>query len=188
MWTKLKLAFTDVSTTAASFKHICLPSTVSSNQESFLGLMHFQCGYPIFSWNDLRQVQLLLYCNACGPVIFLCTCALCERHTVSLGKRLPASEWFTGMLCAVCLWSKWDAVKARPNQNLKTKYLLMNGNQHNTVLAFWINCLEKSQFSLPLLSCFSQYFVKLLKAKGTLRQDIRESIFSSIKAIHEANQ
>ncbi|KAI7791628.1 rho guanine nucleotide exchange factor 39 [Triplophysa rosa] len=32
------------------------------------------------------------------------------------------------------------------------------------------------------------YFVEILKAKGTLRQDIRESIFSSIKTIHLINQ
>ncbi|TRY90477.1 hypothetical protein DNTS_026110 [Danionella cerebrum] len=32
------------------------------------------------------------------------------------------------------------------------------------------------------------YFVDILKAKGTLRQDIRESIFSSIKSIHLINQ
>ncbi|XP_077450200.1 rho guanine nucleotide exchange factor 39 [Stigmatopora argus] len=32
------------------------------------------------------------------------------------------------------------------------------------------------------------YFVEILKAKGTLKQDIRESIFSSIKAIHSVNQ
>ncbi|XP_076861175.1 rho guanine nucleotide exchange factor 39 isoform X1 [Brachyhypopomus gauderio] len=32
------------------------------------------------------------------------------------------------------------------------------------------------------------YFVEILKAKGTLRQDIRESIFSSIKSIHLVNQ
>ncbi|XP_028254484.1 rho guanine nucleotide exchange factor 39 isoform X2 [Parambassis ranga] len=32
------------------------------------------------------------------------------------------------------------------------------------------------------------FFVEILKAKGTLRQDIREGIFSSIKAIHSANQ
>uniref|UniRef100_A0A4W5MDK6 DH domain-containing protein n=2 Tax=Hucho hucho TaxID=62062 RepID=A0A4W5MDK6_9TELE len=33
-----------------------------------------------------------------------------------------------------------------------------------------------------------QYFVEILKAKGTLRQDIRESIFSSIPSIHSVNQ
>ncbi|XP_034019444.1 rho guanine nucleotide exchange factor 39 [Thalassophryne amazonica] len=32
------------------------------------------------------------------------------------------------------------------------------------------------------------YFVEILKAKGTLRQDIRESIFSTIKSIHSVNQ
>ncbi|XP_051544007.1 rho guanine nucleotide exchange factor 39-like [Myxocyprinus asiaticus] len=32
------------------------------------------------------------------------------------------------------------------------------------------------------------YFVEILKAKGTLRQDISESIFSSIKSIHLINQ
>ncbi|XP_035530525.1 rho guanine nucleotide exchange factor 39 [Morone saxatilis] len=38
------------------------------------------------------------------------------------------------------------------------------------------------------LELVTTYFVEILKAKGTLRQDIRESIFSSIKAIHSANQ
>ncbi|XP_048825871.1 rho guanine nucleotide exchange factor 39 isoform X2 [Brienomyrus brachyistius] len=38
------------------------------------------------------------------------------------------------------------------------------------------------------LELVNTYFVEILKAKGTLRQDIRESIFSSIKAIHSLNQ
>ncbi|XP_030004364.1 rho guanine nucleotide exchange factor 39 isoform X2 [Sphaeramia orbicularis] len=38
------------------------------------------------------------------------------------------------------------------------------------------------------LQLLTTYFVEILKAKGTLRQDIRESIFSSIKAIHSVNQ
>lgn len=38
------------------------------------------------------------------------------------------------------------------------------------------------------LQLVTTYFVEILKAKGTLRQDIRESIFSSIKAIHSVNQ
>lgn len=38
------------------------------------------------------------------------------------------------------------------------------------------------------LELVTTYFVEILKAKGTLRHDIRESIFSSIKAIHSANQ
>ncbi|KAM3842707.1 rho guanine nucleotide exchange factor 39-like [Diretmus argenteus] len=32
------------------------------------------------------------------------------------------------------------------------------------------------------------YFVEILKAKGTLRQDVRDNIFSSIKSIHSVNQ
>ncbi|XP_076578633.1 rho guanine nucleotide exchange factor 39 [Chaetodon auriga] len=38
------------------------------------------------------------------------------------------------------------------------------------------------------LELVTTYFVEILKAKGTLRHDIRESIFSSIKAIHSVNQ
>ncbi|XP_030624574.1 rho guanine nucleotide exchange factor 39 [Chanos chanos] len=38
------------------------------------------------------------------------------------------------------------------------------------------------------LDLVTTYFVEILKAKGTLRQDIRESIFSSIKSIHLVNQ
>ncbi|KAF3859446.1 hypothetical protein F7725_021845 [Dissostichus mawsoni] len=38
------------------------------------------------------------------------------------------------------------------------------------------------------LELVTTFFVEILKAKGTLRQDIRESIFSSIKAIHSVNQ
>ncbi|XP_069012505.1 rho guanine nucleotide exchange factor 39 [Embiotoca jacksoni] len=38
------------------------------------------------------------------------------------------------------------------------------------------------------LQLVTTFFVEILKAKGTLRQDIRESIFSSIKSIHSANQ
>lgn len=36
--------------------------------------------------------------------------------------------------------------------------------------------------------CFPQYFVKLLMAKGTLKKDIKDSIFSSIEAIYSVNQ
>ncbi|KAK6292307.1 hypothetical protein J4Q44_G00368910 [Coregonus suidteri] len=38
------------------------------------------------------------------------------------------------------------------------------------------------------LELVNTYFVEILKAKGTLRQDIRESIFSSITDIHSVNQ
>ncbi|XP_029604899.1 rho guanine nucleotide exchange factor 39-like [Salmo trutta] len=38
------------------------------------------------------------------------------------------------------------------------------------------------------LELVNTYFVEILKAKGTLRQDIRESIFSSIPSIHSVNQ
>ncbi|XP_037318404.2 rho guanine nucleotide exchange factor 39 [Pungitius pungitius] len=38
------------------------------------------------------------------------------------------------------------------------------------------------------LELVTTYFVGILKAKGTLKQDITESIFSSIKAIHSVNQ
>ncbi|XP_068611591.1 rho guanine nucleotide exchange factor 39 [Brachionichthys hirsutus] len=38
------------------------------------------------------------------------------------------------------------------------------------------------------LELVTTYFVEILKAKGTLKQDVRESIFSSIEAIHSVNQ
>lgn len=38
------------------------------------------------------------------------------------------------------------------------------------------------------LELVNTYFVEILKAKGTLKPGIRESIFSSIKAIHSVNQ
>ncbi|KAF3704823.1 Rho guanine nucleotide exchange factor 39 [Channa argus] len=38
------------------------------------------------------------------------------------------------------------------------------------------------------LELVTTYFVEILKAKGTLRQDVRESIFSSIKDIRSVNQ
>ncbi|XP_062862106.1 rho guanine nucleotide exchange factor 39 [Trichomycterus rosablanca] len=38
------------------------------------------------------------------------------------------------------------------------------------------------------LDLITTYFVEILKAKGTLRQDIRERIFSSMKSIHLVNQ
>ncbi|XP_054862247.1 rho guanine nucleotide exchange factor 39 isoform X3 [Amphiprion ocellaris] len=38
------------------------------------------------------------------------------------------------------------------------------------------------------LELVTTFFVEILKAKGTLRRDTRESIFGSIKAIHSANQ
>lgn len=39
-----------------------------------------------------------------------------------------------------------------------------------------------------LICSLSQFFVEILKAKGTLKQDIREGIFSTIKDIHSVNQ
>ncbi|XP_064873011.1 rho guanine nucleotide exchange factor 39-like [Oncorhynchus nerka] len=38
------------------------------------------------------------------------------------------------------------------------------------------------------LQLVNTYFVEILKAKGTLRQDIRESIFSSIPSVYSVNQ
>lgn len=38
------------------------------------------------------------------------------------------------------------------------------------------------------LELITTYFVEILKAKGTLTEDVRESIFSSIKSIHSVNQ
>nr|XP_015208416.1 PREDICTED: rho guanine nucleotide exchange factor 39 [Lepisosteus oculatus] len=47
---------------------------------------------------------------------------------------------------------------------------------------------ETEQRYCEKLELVTMYFVEILKAKGTLRQDIRESIFSSIKSIHSVNQ
>lgn len=59
----------------------------------------------------------------------------------------------------------------------------MNANMHDTTDEKFppVGAEPSSLFLL-------QYFVEILKAKGTLRQDIRESIFTSIKAIHSVNQ
>ncbi|XP_031144105.2 rho guanine nucleotide exchange factor 39 isoform X3 [Sander lucioperca] len=48
--------------------------------------------------------------------------------------------------------------------------------------------VQTEQRYVQQLQLVTTYFVEILKAKGTLRQDIRESIFSSIKAIHSVNQ
>ncbi|XP_062300168.1 rho guanine nucleotide exchange factor 39 [Scomber scombrus] len=48
--------------------------------------------------------------------------------------------------------------------------------------------VQTEQRYLQQLELVTTYFVDILKAKGTLKQDIRESIFSSIKAIHSVNQ
>ncbi|XP_077356096.1 rho guanine nucleotide exchange factor 39 [Festucalex cinctus] len=48
--------------------------------------------------------------------------------------------------------------------------------------------VQSEQRYCQQLELVTTYFVEILKAKGTLRQDIRESIFSSIKAIHSVNQ
>nr|XP_019955374.1 PREDICTED: rho guanine nucleotide exchange factor 39 [Paralichthys olivaceus] len=48
--------------------------------------------------------------------------------------------------------------------------------------------VKTEQFYCEQLKLVTTYFVEILKAKGTLRQDIRENIFSSIKAIHSINQ
>ncbi|XP_053506303.1 rho guanine nucleotide exchange factor 39 isoform X1 [Ictalurus furcatus] len=48
--------------------------------------------------------------------------------------------------------------------------------------------VQSEQRYCAKLDLITTYFVEILKAKGTLRQDIRESIFSSIKSIHLVNQ
>ncbi|MCJ8743390.1 hypothetical protein PDJAM_G00093460 [Pangasius djambal] len=48
--------------------------------------------------------------------------------------------------------------------------------------------VQSEQRYCEKLELITTYFVEILKAKGTLRQDIRESIFSSIKSIHLVNQ
>ncbi|XP_051912159.1 rho guanine nucleotide exchange factor 39 isoform X2 [Hippocampus zosterae] len=48
--------------------------------------------------------------------------------------------------------------------------------------------VQSEQRYCQQLGLVTTYFVEILKAKGTLRQDIRESIFTSIKAIHSVNQ
>ncbi|KAM6986344.1 rho guanine nucleotide exchange factor 39 [Aplochiton taeniatus] len=48
--------------------------------------------------------------------------------------------------------------------------------------------VQTEQRYVEQLELVTTYFVEILKAKGTLRQDIRESIFSSIKSIHSLNQ
>uniref|UniRef100_A0A4W4GLS6 DH domain-containing protein n=1 Tax=Electrophorus electricus TaxID=8005 RepID=A0A4W4GLS6_ELEEL len=48
--------------------------------------------------------------------------------------------------------------------------------------------VQSEQRYCEQLDLVATYFVEILKAKGTLRQDIRESIFSSIKSIHLVNQ
>ncbi|KAF7652652.1 hypothetical protein LDENG_00094010 [Lucifuga dentata] len=48
--------------------------------------------------------------------------------------------------------------------------------------------VQTEQLYCQQLELLNTYFVELLKAKGTLRQDVRESIFSSIKSILSVNQ
>ncbi|KAF7693934.1 rho guanine nucleotide exchange factor 39 isoform X2 [Silurus meridionalis] len=48
--------------------------------------------------------------------------------------------------------------------------------------------VQSEQRYCEKLDVITTYFVEILKAKGTLRQDIRERIFSSIKSIHLVNQ
>ncbi|XP_050933624.1 rho guanine nucleotide exchange factor 39 [Lates calcarifer] len=48
--------------------------------------------------------------------------------------------------------------------------------------------VQTEQHYCQQLKLVTTYFVEILKAKGTLREDIRESIFSSIKAINSVNQ
>ncbi|XP_058842342.1 rho guanine nucleotide exchange factor 39 isoform X1 [Acipenser ruthenus] len=48
--------------------------------------------------------------------------------------------------------------------------------------------VETEQRYNEQLELVTTYFVEILKAKGTLRQDIRVAIFSSIKSIHAVNQ
>uniref|UniRef100_M3XIF1 Rho guanine nucleotide exchange factor 39 n=1 Tax=Latimeria chalumnae TaxID=7897 RepID=M3XIF1_LATCH len=48
--------------------------------------------------------------------------------------------------------------------------------------------VETEQRYFEQMELIATYFVEILKAKGTLRQDVREAIFGSIKSIHSANQ
>uniref|UniRef100_A0A3Q0T5M2 Rho guanine nucleotide exchange factor (GEF) 39 n=1 Tax=Amphilophus citrinellus TaxID=61819 RepID=A0A3Q0T5M2_AMPCI len=48
--------------------------------------------------------------------------------------------------------------------------------------------VQTEQHYCQQLGLVTTFFVEILKAKGTLRLDIREDIFSSIKAIHSVNQ
>ncbi|XP_035482152.2 rho guanine nucleotide exchange factor 39 isoform X3 [Scophthalmus maximus] len=48
--------------------------------------------------------------------------------------------------------------------------------------------VKTEQLYCQQLRLVTTYFVEILKAKGTLKQDIRENIFSSIQAIHSVNQ
>ncbi|KAM8908049.1 rho guanine nucleotide exchange factor 39 isoform 2-T2 [Spinachia spinachia] len=48
--------------------------------------------------------------------------------------------------------------------------------------------VQTEQCYCQQLELVTTYFVGILKAKGTLKHDIRESIFSSIKAIYSVNQ
>ncbi|XP_041637245.1 rho guanine nucleotide exchange factor 39 isoform X1 [Cheilinus undulatus] len=48
--------------------------------------------------------------------------------------------------------------------------------------------VQSEQRYCQQLQLVNTYFVEILKAKGTLKPDIREKIFSSIKAIHSVNQ
>ncbi|XP_069061868.1 rho guanine nucleotide exchange factor 39 isoform X2 [Pleurodeles waltl] len=48
--------------------------------------------------------------------------------------------------------------------------------------------VETERKYVEQLGLVTTYFVEILKAKGTLRQDIRESIFGPIKSIYQANE
>ncbi|KAM3858916.1 rho guanine nucleotide exchange factor 39 [Diretmus argenteus] len=48
--------------------------------------------------------------------------------------------------------------------------------------------VQSEQLYCQQLELVTTYFVEILKAKGTLRQDVRDNIFSSIKSIHSVNQ
>ncbi|XP_069482772.1 rho guanine nucleotide exchange factor 39 [Ambystoma mexicanum] len=48
--------------------------------------------------------------------------------------------------------------------------------------------VETERQYVEQLDLVTTYFVEILKAKGTLRQDIRESIFGPVKSIYQANE
>lgn len=48
--------------------------------------------------------------------------------------------------------------------------------------------VESERRYVEQLGLVTTYFVEILKAKGTLRQDIRETIFGPIKSIYQANE
>ncbi|XP_064174992.1 rho guanine nucleotide exchange factor 39 isoform X1 [Anguilla rostrata] len=146
------------------FRHLCLLFPCSGTNPTAQG--------PCATSPALSQVphipttQATAQAHSTGTLRYL-TCSLSAPVRVSVAMSLDV--WNVGPVAGGSVQQqreRWDRKRGRTSCEL-------------------VRTEQKYCLSLELVVT---YFVEILKAKGTLKQDIRESIFSSITSIHSVNQ